>query len=84
MVNQYIYKGIDCDTLDANNMRRVAEIFNAFTTSDLQSQYREWLTHEFPELGVRLSKHNKLAKTFRGTDRIPLQKRLRVAQYENA
>lgn len=66
-------------------MRRVAEIFNACANSELQSQYREWLAHEFPELGVRLSKHKKLVKTVRGTDRILLQmKRLRAAQYENA
>jgi hypothetical protein len=71
--------------LDADNLRRVAEIFNAFTISELQSQYREWLAHEFPELGVRLSKDEKLVKTVRGTDRVQLQmKRLRAAQYENA
>lgn len=62
-------------------MHRVAEIFNAFPNEELQSQYREWLAHEFPETGRPLASTKKLAKTLHGTDRIPLQmKKLRAAQ----
>ncbi|POS74818.1 pentatricopeptide repeat domain-containing protein [Diaporthe helianthi] len=63
----------------------VAETFNALISSDLQHQFREWIALEFPKLGVGLSKKKQLAKTVRGTERIPLNtKRLRAAQYENA
>lgn len=66
-------------------MCRVAETFNAFTNSDLQGQFREWIALEFPKLGVGLSKNKHLVKTVRGTERIPLKtKRLRAAQYESA
>lgn len=63
----------------------VAETFNAFINSDLQSQFREWITLEFPKLGVGLSKNKHLVQTVRGTERIPLKtKRLRAAQYESS
>ncbi|KAJ0120352.1 pentatricopeptide repeat domain-containing protein [Diaporthe amygdali] len=59
----------------------VAEIFNAFPNAELQKQYREWIAHEFPEIGRPLSKTTKLIKTIRGTDRVPLQvRKLRAAQ----